>query len=140
MAAIAAYDRHGRIRGADEEAAYERAASMWLADHLRGKTVLLLAGSNAEAAQLSRRVQARLTQMGTVGRPQAALSDGNHAGIGDLIRARLNTEIDAAGRKLTNRDTLRDHRPARAGRGGTAAAAGRDLDRAVPGAQVLPRA
>ena len=40
MAAVAAYDRHGRIRGADEQAAYDRAASMWLADHLRGKTVL----------------------------------------------------------------------------------------------------
>ena len=60
LAAVAAYDRHGRIRGADEEAAYDRAASMWLADHLRGKDVLLLAGSNAEAAELSRRVQARL--------------------------------------------------------------------------------
>ena len=107
MAAVAAYDRHGRIRGADEEAAYERAASMWLADHLRGKTVLLLAGSNAEAAELSRRVQARLTQMGTVGHPQAALSDGNQAGVGNLVRARLNTEIDADGRKLTNRDTLK---------------------------------
>ncbi len=107
LAAVAAYDRHGRIRGADEEAAYERAASMWLADHLRGKTVLLLAGSNAEAAELSRRVQARLTQMGTVGHPQAALSDGNQAGVGDLVRARLNTEIDAGGRKLTNRDTLK---------------------------------
>ena len=35
------------------------------------------------------------------------LSDGNHAGTGDLIRARLNTEIDADGRKLTNRDTLK---------------------------------
>ena len=35
---------------------------MWLADHLRGKDVLLLAGSNAEAADLSRRVQARLIQ------------------------------------------------------------------------------
>ena len=80
---------------------------MWLADHLRGKNVLLLAGSNAEAAELSRRVQARLTQLGRVGRPQAALSDGNHAGVGDLIRARLNTEIDAGGRKLTNRDTLK---------------------------------
>src|SRR4029077_17877544 len=34
-AAIAAYDRHGRIRGADYEAAHDRAASMWLADHLR---------------------------------------------------------------------------------------------------------
>ena len=107
LAAVAAYDRHGRIRGADEEAAYDRAASMWLADHMRGKKVLLLAGSNAEAAELSRRVQARLAQLGAVGPPQAVLSDGNHAGTGDLIRARLNTEIDAAGRKLTNRDTLK---------------------------------
>jgi hypothetical protein len=105
-AAIAAYDRHGRIRGADLEAAYDRAASMWLADRLRGKDVLLLAGSNAEAADLARRVQAKLTQLGTVGPPQAALSDGNHAGTGDLIRARLNTKIDAGGRPLTNRDTL----------------------------------
>jgi hypothetical protein len=80
---------------------------MWLVDHLRGKDVLLLAGSNAEAADLSRRVQARLIRLGTVGHPQATLSDGNHAGVGDLVRARLNTEIDAGGRKLTNRDTLR---------------------------------
>jgi hypothetical protein len=104
--AIAAYDRHGRIRGADYEAAYDRAASLWLADHLRGKDVLLLAGSNTEAADLARRVQARLTHLGTIGPRQAALSDGNHAGIGDLIRARLNTRIDADGRPLTNRDTL----------------------------------
>ena len=105
-AAIAAYDRHGRIRGADYEAAYDRAASLWLADHLRGKDVLLLAGSNTEAADLARRVQAKLTQLGTTGPPQAALADGNHVGVGDLIRARLNTHIDAGGRPLTNRDTL----------------------------------
>jgi AAA domain/TrwC relaxase len=107
LAAVAVYDRHGRIRGADQDAAYERAVSMWLADHLRGKDVLLLAGSNAEAGDLSRRVQARLIQLGTVGPPQAALSDGNQAGVGDLVRARLNTEIDADGRRLTNRDTLK---------------------------------
>ena len=106
VAAAAAYDRHGRICSADEQAAYDRAASMWLADHLRGKDVLLLAGSNAEATELSRRVQAKLTQMGSVGPPQAPLADGNHAGVGDLVRARLNTEIDADGRALTNRDTL----------------------------------
>jgi conjugative relaxase-like TrwC/TraI family protein len=106
-AAVAAYDRHGRIRGVDEEAAYDRAALMWLADHLRGKDVLLLTGSNAEAAELSRRVQARLAAMGAVGPPQAVLSDGNHAGTGDLVRARLNTEINARGRKLNNRDTLK---------------------------------
>ena len=107
LAAVAAYDRHGRIRAADTETAYDRAAAMWLADHLRGKDVLLLAGSNTEAADLSRRVQAKLTQLGSVGPPQAALSDGNHAGVGDLVRARLNTEIDADGRQLTNRDTLK---------------------------------
>jgi hypothetical protein len=107
LAAVAAYDRHGRIRGADHETAYDRAASLWLADQLRGKDVLLLAGSNAEAAELSRRVQAKLTQLGTVGPLQAALADGNHAGTGDLVRARLNTRIDADGRQLSNRDTLK---------------------------------
>jgi hypothetical protein len=107
LAAAAAYDRQGRIRGADQETAYDRAASMWLADHLRGKDVLLLAGSNAEAADLSRRVQAKLAQIGAVGPPEAALADGNQAGIGDLVRARLNTQIDGGGRALTNRDTLK---------------------------------
>ena len=106
LAAVAAYDRHGRIRGADEQAAYDRAASRWLADHLRGKDVLLLAGSNAEATELSRLVQAKLAQLGSVGPSQAPLSDGNHAGVGDLVRARLNTEINAGGRALTNRDML----------------------------------
>lgn len=105
--AYADYDRHGRIRGADHEAAMDRAAGMWLADHLRGKNALLLAGSNGEAADLSRRIQAKLIQLGTVQRPQAALADGDQAGTGDLIRARLNTTIDAGGRELTNRDTLR---------------------------------
>jgi hypothetical protein len=94
------------MRGADQETAYDRAAGLWLADHLRGKNVLLLAGSNSEAADLSRRVQAKLIQLGTVQRPQAALADGNQAGTGDLIRARLNTTINAVGRELTNRDTL----------------------------------
>ena len=98
LAAVAVYDRHGRIRGGDEDTAYDRAVSMWLADYLRGKDVLLLAGSNTEAAELSRCVQARLAQMGAVGPPQAPLADGNQAGVGDLVRARLNTEIDAGGR------------------------------------------
>jgi len=35
------------------------------------------------------------------------LSAGNHAATGDPVRARLNTEIGAGGRKLTNRDTLK---------------------------------
>jgi len=135
-AAVAAYDRHGRIRGAEYEAAYDRAASMWLADHLRGKDVLLLAGSNAEAAELARRVQSRLTQLGAAGPPQAALSDGNHAGVGDLIRARLNTQIDADGRPLTNRDTLQ----VTAFRGPDAEVRRQRLDGTWTGTFRLPRA
>src|SRR5207245_2420001 len=107
LAAVAVYDRHGGFRSGDHEAACQRAASMWLADHLRGKDVLLLAGSDAEAADLSRRVQAKLTQLGRVGPAQAILADGNHAGVGDLIRARLNTKIDAGGQQLSNRDILK---------------------------------
>jgi conjugative relaxase-like TrwC/TraI family protein len=135
-AAVSAYDRHGRIRSADYEAAYDRAASMWLTDHLRGKYVLLLAGSNAEAADLARRVQAKLTQLSAVGPPQAALSDGNHAGVGDLIRARLNAQIDAGGRPLTNRDTLQ----VTAFRGPDAKVRRQRLDGTWTGSFLVPRA
>jgi hypothetical protein len=107
FSAVASYDRRGRIRGGDRETAYNRAAGAWLADHLHGKDTLLLAGSNEEAAELARRVQAQLVKMGTVVHPRAPLADGNRAGTGDLIRARLNTSIDAAGVRLVNRDVLR---------------------------------
>ena len=104
---VAAYDRRGRIRGDHREAAYDRAAGAWLADHVQGRDAILLAGSNEEAAELARRVQAQLMRMGTVVQPRAPLADGNQAGTGDLIRARLNTRIDAGGQRLTNRDVLR---------------------------------
>ena len=139
LAAVAAYDRHGRIRGADHEAAYDRAASMWLADHLRGKDVLLLAGSNAEAADLSRRVQAKLTQLGTVGPPQAA-----------AVRRQPRRRRRPGPRPPQHRDRRRrppahqprhppDHRLPRPRRRGPAAAPGRHLDRDVPGPPGLPR-
>jgi conjugative relaxase-like TrwC/TraI family protein len=104
---IAAYDRRGRIGGGDREAAYARAAGAWLADHLHGRESLLLTGSNEEAAELARLVQAQLVQAGIVVQPRAPLADGNHAGTGDLIRARLNSTIDAGGLPLTNRDVLK---------------------------------
>lgn len=95
------------IRGADAEATYDRAAAMWLADHLRGKDVPLLAGSNAEAAELSRRVQAKLTRDGQH-RPAAGRAGRRQPGRRRRSGpGRLNTEIDAGGRQLTNRDTLK---------------------------------
>jgi hypothetical protein len=106
IAAVAAYDRRGRVYAGDREAMFDQAAQMGLADYLAGKYALLLAGSNAEAADLARRVQAKLVQMGRVGAGEVELADGNMAGLGDRIRARENTTIEADGRTLNNRDTL----------------------------------
>jgi hypothetical protein len=106
--ALAAYDAHGRIRAGDREAMHDKAAMGFLADFLAGKDSILLAGSNAEAADLARRVQDGLIRAGRVRQPHFQLADENRAGIGDLVRARENTTtIDAAGQPLANRDVLR---------------------------------
>jgi hypothetical protein len=104
---FAAYDTHGRIRHADHDAAYARAAAEYLADFLAGKDTLLLAGTNAEAAELARIVQAKLTAAGKTGDPRIELADGNHAGTGDIVRARHNTHVIIDGERLVNRDVLK---------------------------------
>ena len=107
-AALTAYDAHGRIRDGDREAMHDKAAVGFLTDFLAGKDVILLAGSNAEAADLAQRVQAKLAGAGRVQPSQFELADGNRAGIGDLVRARENIKaIDAGGQALANRDVLR---------------------------------
>ena len=67
-----------------------------------------MATSNETAARLSGLVRERLIRAGP-GQPEAeiTLADGNQAGRGDLIRARLNTRIDADGQTLANRDVVR---------------------------------
>jgi conjugative relaxase-like TrwC/TraI family protein len=106
--ALAAYDTHGRIRAGDREAMHDKAARGFLADVLEGKESVLVAGSNAEAADLARRVQDKLIRAGRVQQPQFQLADGNRAGVGDLVRARENAKaIDAGGQPLANRDVLR---------------------------------
>jgi len=108
LRAWAEYGAHGRIRSGPQDAAYEKAVGQWVTDHLEGRSSLLLAGSNAEAADLARMARDRLVRYGVLqGAAEVTLSDGNDAGAGDLVRARLNTRIEAGGRALTNRDTLR---------------------------------
>jgi len=104
---FATYHTHGRIRHGDHEAAYTRAASEYLADFLAGKDTLLLAGTNTEAADLARIVQSKLAAAGQVGDPRIELADGNHAGTGDIVRARHNTDIRIDGERLVNRDVLK---------------------------------
>jgi hypothetical protein len=103
----AAYDTHGRIRHGDHDAAYNRAAAEYLADYLAGKDTLLLAGTNAEAADLARLVQSKLAAAGRIGDPRIGLADGNHAGTGDIVRARQNTDLVIDGERLANRDILK---------------------------------
>ncbi len=107
--ALRAYDARGRIRGAHQAQAERDAVSLYLADHLLGRDSMLLAGTNEEAAKLAGMVRAELARLGRVPeRPEVTLADGNGAARGDLLRARENTrEVDAGGRPLTNRDTLR---------------------------------
>ena len=106
--ALGEYNRHGRIYHGASDRMREEAVDLWLTDYLRGKNSLLLAGSNEEAAELARMVREQLAERGRLGGPpMVTLSDGNQAGTGDLIRARLNTKIDAGGQTLANRDMLR---------------------------------
>jgi hypothetical protein len=108
-AALHAYDARGRVRSGHRRAAMADAVALYLVDLLMGRDVMLLAGTNEEAAELAALVRAELVRLGRVPEQvQVRLADGNGAGPGDLLRARENSpQVDAAGRPLTNRDTLR---------------------------------
>jgi conjugative relaxase-like TrwC/TraI family protein len=107
VAALAEYAARGRIYHGPQDRAYDDAVMLYLNGHLTGKESLLLATSNETAARLAALVRERLAERGLVGPAELTLADGNRAGQGDLIRARLNTRIDADGQTLANRDTIR---------------------------------
>ena len=96
--ALAAYHAHGRIYEGPQDRVYDDAVDLYMTDVARGKSALLLAGTNDEAACLARLVRERRIERGQIGgRREVTLKDGNVAGVGDLVRARLNTRIDAGG-------------------------------------------
>ena len=107
---LAEYDQRGRILDGTREQMADAAYQRWLADHLSGKDTVLLATTNAQAAELARRARDELAALGLVdAHGPAGLADGNTAGAGDLIVARQNASIEAGepGRRLANRDVLR---------------------------------
>ena len=108
---LAVYDQQGRLRGGDAEEAAELACQGWLADHLAGKDTLLLARTEEQARELSRRVRGELVHYGIVqAGAEVRLRHGAAASTGDLIMARRNDRRITAGepgRWLTNRDVLR---------------------------------
>ena len=106
--ALAEYAARGRIWDGPADRVYDDAVDLYMTDVAAGRQPLLLAGSNEAAARLARLVRDRRIERGQItGNRQVTLRDGNPAGDGDLVRARLNSRIDAGGRRLTNRDTLR---------------------------------
>jgi hypothetical protein len=107
---LADYDQRGRILDGTLEEMSDAAYQRWLADHLSGNASVLLTGTNAQAAELSRRARDELAALGLVAADDLVeLADGNDAGVGDLIVARQNERIiaGALGRRLANRDVLR---------------------------------
>ena len=113
--------RPGRIYHGPQDRVYDNAVSLYLNGFLEGQEALLMATSNETAARLSALVRERLGELGRVGEAEITLADGNQAGRGDLIRARLNTRIDADGQSLANRDVIRVETITRGGFGRLAA-------------------
>jgi hypothetical protein len=107
----ALYEEHGRIRGGDPEEAVDLACRAFLADHLAGKDSLLLARTQEQAREMSRRVREDLLHYGLVRRTgEVRLRHHATASEGDLIVARKNSRRIIAGTPghwLTNRDILR---------------------------------
>jgi conjugative relaxase-like TrwC/TraI family protein len=107
---LTVYDQQGRLRGGDVEESMEQACRAWLADHLNGHDTLLLARTEEQARELSRRVRDYLVRYGHVSTDvEIGLRHGAIASRGDLIMARQNDRriiAGARGRWLTNRDVL----------------------------------
>jgi conjugative relaxase-like TrwC/TraI family protein len=108
---LADYEQHGRLCGGTAEEATEQAYRGWLADYLDGKDSLLMARTDDQARELSRRARGDLIRYGIVSAGLAInLAQGEQASMGDLVMARRNTsDVQAGqrGRDLANRDILR---------------------------------
>jgi len=111
------YAERARLHGGSPEQATEQAYRAWLADHLAGHESLLMARTEEQAAELSRRARADLQRYGLVSaRDEVRLRNHAWASTGDLVMARSNDRRVIAGqpgRWLTNRDVLQiiDTRP-----------------------------
>jgi hypothetical protein len=99
------YAEHGRIYGGTPEANERRAVRFALADHLSGRRVFVLAGTNERAAGVAGAFRDGLVAHGRVEADGVRLHDGNRAGVGDRIVARENDRsmTTTGGGWVTNR-------------------------------------
>lgn len=83
--AVEFYAAAGRLHAGASEDLRERAYQAWLSDTRRGKTSLMIAGTNSEVTALSARARADLLAAGKVAVDGVTLHDRNEAGTGGLI-------------------------------------------------------
>jgi hypothetical protein len=109
--ALDQYQEHGRIRGAEPEAALDDAVRWYVANYLAGQDTLLMIHDRARCREVSRRIRDDLIHLGLVDAgPEVSLADGAKASVGDLIVCHENdrgVEAGEPGRMLANGDLLR---------------------------------
>ncbi|MGE0170949.1 MobF family relaxase [Nocardioides sp.] len=106
---VAEYQDRGRLRGGTREEMQTAAVRGYLADVVEGKLSLLVVGSNADAATLSKEIRDQLIELGVVS-AESVGQLGQRAGkvevsVGDGVQARRNDpfiRIDGEG-MVTNR-------------------------------------
>jgi conjugative relaxase-like TrwC/TraI family protein len=108
--ALQAYDAHGRIHGGSPEQVMEDVRRHWLACHLDGKDVHIIASERDRCRELSRRIRDDLIHLGEVdAKRPVRIADGAQASAGDLILARRNDHrlVTDPGHTLANGDIMR---------------------------------
>ncbi len=108
---IPEYEDRGRLHGGTRDQMQAAAIRGWLADTLDGKESLLIVGSNADAAALSKDIRRDLIRLGRVtAEPLARLgqrADHVEVSVGDVVQARQvdrTIRVDG-GRIVANRAT-----------------------------------
>jgi conjugative relaxase-like TrwC/TraI family protein len=92
LEALAIYDRHGRLLAHETpEEAVRVAARAAVADRLSGRSVVVITGTNDQAAAVASSVRDQLVALGLVEADGVLLGrDRCTAGVGDLVAARRN--------------------------------------------------
>lgn len=105
VAAVADYERHGRIRHGSYLDMVDQAYLSWQADIHDGKSSILIAADNDTVSMLNQRAQADRVIQGSVDAERTVpLSDGMWAGPGDTVIARCNDRhiTDSSGDFIRN--------------------------------------
>jgi conjugative relaxase-like TrwC/TraI family protein len=91
--AIDTYQAQGRITGGERTDLLDRLYQAWKADIEAGRSSLMIAGDAATVSELNRRARADRVAAGEVLAEGLRVSDGQTAGVGDLVVTRANNRL-----------------------------------------------